>query len=90
MSQDGFESDCPEKSSKKPLPKVSPADSNIGVFLWILRNFKEQLFLKNTFRGCFYQFDEVTTQYWASKTQCGMVSAKKGCESGQSMFFKYY
>ena len=53
MSQDGFESDCPEKSSKQPLPKVSPEDSNIGVFLWILWNFKEQLFLKNTFRAVF-------------------------------------
>ena len=28
-------------------------NSNAGVFLWILRNFEEQLFLQNTSGGCF-------------------------------------
>ena len=37
---------------------ISPAillikDSNTGVFLWILRNFHEQVFLQNTFGGYF-------------------------------------
>ena len=29
-------------------------DSNVGVFLWILPNVLEQLFLKNTSGGCFW------------------------------------
>ena len=31
-------------------------DSGTGVFLWILRNFLEHLFLQNTSGGCFCQF----------------------------------
>ena len=36
------------------------SDFNTGAFLWILQNFYEQLFLKNTSGGCFYRFDKVT------------------------------
>ena len=50
-------------------------------------------FLKETSDGCFFQFDKVTVQYWASicqpsllnQKQCGMVSNKKVCRSVQSM-----
>ena len=31
-------------------------DSNIGIFLWNLRNFQEHLFLQNTFGACFWRY----------------------------------
>ena len=34
-------------------PTLLKRDSNTGSFLWILRNFYEQLFLQNTSDGCF-------------------------------------
>ena len=36
------------------------------VFQWILINFYEQLFLKNTSSDCFFQLDKVTFRYWVS------------------------
>ena len=53
-------------------------------------------FLWNTSGGCFCQPDKVTVRYWAFadlsliKEQCGMVSTKKICRSGQRMSFLYY
>ena len=38
-------------------------DFSTGVFLWILRNFYEQLFLKNTSVGYFRQFKKITVQW---------------------------
>ena len=35
------------------LQLYEKGDSGTGVFLWILRNFKEHLFLQNTSSGCF-------------------------------------
>ena len=38
-------------------------DFNTGVFLWILRNFYEQLFLQNASGGCFCRYHKVTALF---------------------------
>ena len=55
--------------------------TNTCDFLWILRNFYEQLLLKNT-SGC------ICRSSLLNQKQCGMVSTKKICRSGQSTLYK--
>ena len=52
-------------------------DPDTGVFLWILRNFEEHLFLQNTSGGCFYNFAGFTSKFRClSRTYlCLVVSA---------------
>ena len=41
-------------------------DSNTGVFLWILRDLKENLFQRTSADGCFWFFKTATEQRWAA------------------------
>ena len=52
ISQNSQENTCARVSFLINL-QASAADSGTDVFLWILRNFKEHLFLRNTSAGCF-------------------------------------
>ena len=56
------------KSACKPA-NLFKKDSNTGVFLWILQNFWEQLFLYNTFGSCFLKLclKPVRTSPWRTK-----------------------
>ena len=57
--QNSQESTCPKVSFLIKLQVLGlqlhlKRDSGTGVFLWILRNFKERLSLQNTTSGCFW------------------------------------
>ena len=53
ISQNSQESTCARVSFLIKLQLYEKRDFGTGVFLWILRNFSEHLFLQNTSGGCF-------------------------------------
>ena len=75
-----------------------PKETQHRWFLQKLLNYYVQLFLWNTSRNCFCQFDKATVQWWAfadllfliKNKICGMASTKKVCRSAQSRSFTNY
>ena len=54
-------------------------DSNIGVFLWILRNFYEQLFSWNTPGGCFCNCENTDFYVWNCRENSRKMSQSMWC-----------
>ena len=48
------------------LATLLKTDSSTGVFLWILRDLKENLFQRKSADGCFWFFKTATEQRWAA------------------------
>ena len=67
---------CSEKSDRssrsqllRPVTLLK-RDSNIGVFLWILRNFSEQLFWRASVNDCFWLQAGELHRNWAAEIYC--------------------
>ena len=57
-------------------------DSNTGVFLWILRDLKENLFQRTSADCCFWFFKTATEQRWATASVLSLLLSSDNLLTG--------
>ena len=64
------------------LATLLKTDSSTGVFLWILRDLKENLFQRTSADCCFWFFKRATEQRWATASVLSLLLSSDNLLTG--------